>query len=299
MIDTANLQAFLKVADSGSFSIAAGQLFVTQPAISKRIKHLEQQLNSKLLDRHGKQFQLTQTGQALLPKARQILHDLESAQQHIADLEGSPMGSLSMATSHHIGLHRLPPILRAFIARHPEVDLDLSFMDSERACQLIALNRLEIAVVTLPLVNPDKLEFFPVWDDRLIITCAPDHPLATNPATTLGDLVQHAAVLPSYGTFTREAIELALRDIRDELIISLETNYLETIKMMVSVGLGWSILPQSMLDHSLHQLDIAHFQSSRQLGIVLNKQRSRSKAMTAMIEMINDFRDRDPVQSLS
>lgn len=290
MIETANLQAFVKVAESGSFSIAAQQLFLTQPAISKRIKHLEQQLNSKLLDRHGKQFQLTQSGRSLLPRARQILHDLEIARQQIADLEGSPMGSLSMATSHHIGLHRLPPILRAFIAQYPEVELDLSFMDSERACELIATNQLEIAVVTLPFTSSDKLELIPVWDDRLVIACAPDHPLVELTSPTLQDLVHHAAVLPSHGTFTREAIELALSEIRDELKINLETNYLETIKMMVSVGLGWSILPQGMLDSSLHALEIGGFQSSRQLGIVLNRHRSQSKAMMAMLEMIQQFK---------
>lgn len=289
-METSNLKAFIKVAETGSFSRAAEQLFLTQPAISKRIKQLEQQFASKLLDRQGKQIHLTQTGLALLPRARQILKDIQHAQQSIADMEGSPMGSLTMATSHHIGLHRLPPILRAFTAQYPEVDLSLNFMDSEQACQLIENNELEIAVVTLPFDASLKLEFTPIWDDQLMITCAADHPLTERSIISLNDLVKHPAVLPSHGTFTRQAIEQALQEVLSELKINLETNYLETIKMMVSVGLGWSILPLSMLDKSLFRLNIPAFDARRQLGIVLNKNRSQSRAMNAMLELILSFR---------
>ena len=290
-METTNLQAFVKVAETGSFSVAASQLFLTQPAISKRIKQLESQLDSKLLDRHGKQIQLTQTGQALLPRARQILQDIENTRQQISDLEGNPMGSFRMATSHHVGLHHLPPILRAFTALYPEVNLDLNFMDSEQACKLVESNELELAVVTLPFESSHKLKLTPIWNDQLIIICAADHPLVNVNSPTLVDLVKYPAVLPSHGTFTREAIERALQGIREELIINLETNYLETIKMMASVGLGWSILPQSMLDDGLYHLQIPAFKSSRKLGIVLNKNRSQSKAVTAMLELIEEVKD--------
>jgi DNA-binding transcriptional LysR family regulator len=289
-MDTANLQAFIKLAETHSFSLAAQQLFLTQPAVSKRIKQLEDQFASKLVDRNGKQIRLTQTGEALLPLARKIINGLQNARQHIADMEGNPMGSLSMATSHHIGLHRLPPILRAFTNQFPAVNLDLHFMDSEQACKLVEQNELDIAVVTLPFEDAPKLEYTSIWDDQLMITCAPDHPLSCLSNPTLKDLVKHPAVLPSHGTFTRQAIEKALKKELAELKINLETNYLETIKMMVSVGLGWSILPQSMLDNSLLHLQFPGFTASRQLGIVLNKNRSKSKAANAMLELIHAFK---------
>ena len=288
-MDSANLQAFVKIAETGSFSLAAEQLFLTQPAISKRIKQLESQLGSQLIDRIGKHSQLTQTGKVLLPRARQLLQQLESIKQQISDLEGNPMGALSMATSHHIGLHRLPPVLREFNQRYGEVELDLNFMDSEQACRLIEHNELELAVVTLPLKSSDKLQFKTIWHDRLVLCCSVDHPLTSIAKPQLSHLTRYAAVLPSHGTFTRDAIEHALQAVRGKLVISMETNYLETIKMMVSVGLGWSILPQSMMDDSLFQVPLGEFRSSRQLGIVLNRQRSLSKAASAMLEMIEKF----------
>jgi DNA-binding transcriptional LysR family regulator len=288
-MDTANLQAFIKVAETRSFSLAAEQLFLTQPAISKRIKQLEEQLGTHLIDRIGKQLNLTRTGELLLPRARQIMLDLQSMRQQIADMEGSPMGPLSMATSHHIGLHRLPPVLRAYSAEYPEVDLDLHFMDSEQACSLIEHNQMDLAVVTLPFVTSAALDYQTVWQDELKIVCASNHPLTQIDKPALEMLIQHVAILPSHGTFTREAIESALAPYKDELKISLETNYLETIKMMVSVGLGWSILPMSMVDHSLVALDIDEFKCSRQLGIVINPRRSHSRAVEAMLETIQQF----------
>ena len=250
---------------------------------------MESQLGSQLLNRSGKHISLTQTGQYLLPRARRILNELQAIEQGIADMEGNPMGSLSMATSHHIGLHRLPPILRSYSATYPDVDLDLNFMDSEQACQMVEQNDLEMAVVTLPFSESARLDFTPVWEDHLKIICSLNHPLAQikNPRTK--DLIKHPAVLPSHGTFTREAIEKSLSRVLDQLKITLETNYLETIKMMVSVGLGWSILPHSMLDKSLSSIEIPQFEASRKLGIVMNRQRSHSRAVKSMVDLIVEF----------
>ncbi len=285
-MDTANLKTFIKVAETGSFTTAADSLFVTQPAISKRIGQLEEQFGSKLLDRKNKQIQLTQTGQTLLSAARQILFQIETVSQQIADMENRPMGRVTLATSHHIGLHRLPPVIRAFSARYPAVELNLNFMDSEQACQSITANELELAIVTLPFEKSPKLELIKIWDDKLMIICSPEHPLSELQAPVLEDLIKHPAILPSHGTFTRQAIGKAFHKVQGDLTITLETNYLETIKMMVSVGLGWSILPASMLDKSLHELQIPGFFASRELGIVLNKNRSRSKAVSALVALL-------------
>ena len=116
-MDIQNLSAFVAVAESGSFSAAATQLHITQPAVSKRISLLERELNSPLFDRTGRRARLTQAGDRLLVHARTILHQINLAQQEIRDLSATVSGSLHIATSHHIGLHRLPPVLRATCTR--------------------------------------------------------------------------------------------------------------------------------------------------------------------------------------
>ena len=293
-METSYLQAFVAIAETGSFSQAAQRLFLTQPAISKRLRQLEQQLGSRLLDRSGRRIHLTQSGRELLPRARQILKDLDALKQHIAELEGRAMGSLSMATSHHIGLHRLPPVLRAFREHYPQVSLDLHFMDSELACARVEQGELEMAVVTLPFRQREPLDYLPIWDDPLLLVCAPEHPLAQARSVSLEDLTRHPAVLPAHGTFTREAIEQALRSVREGLVIDLETNYLETIKMMVSVGLGWSILPRSMIDDSLRAPRLIGLNARRSLGVVTHRRRSISRAVAAMIGLLHEQTDPPP-----
>ena len=132
-MDLATLNAFIAIAELGSFSEAAIRLHLTQPAVSKRIASLEQQLRVRLFDRLGREVSLTEAGRALLPRAYQILNVLEDTRRALTNLNGEITGRLTLATSHHIGLHRLPPLLRAFTRAHPQVALDIQFLDSEVA----------------------------------------------------------------------------------------------------------------------------------------------------------------------
>ena len=119
-MDIAALKAFIAVADSGSFSLAAEQLFLTQPAISKRVSALENELEARLFDRIGRSVSLTEAGQALLPRARNILLNLEDSVRALSNLSGEVHGTLRFGTSHHIGLRRLPPVLKAFVQAYPD-----------------------------------------------------------------------------------------------------------------------------------------------------------------------------------
>ena len=148
-MDLANLNAFIAIAETGSFSGAGERLHLTQPAISKRIAGLEQQLKVRLFDRLGREVSLTEAGRALLPRAYQILNVLDDTRRALTNLTGEVTGRLTLATSHHIGLHRLPPLLREFTRRYPQVALDIQFLDSEVAYEEILHGRAELAVITL------------------------------------------------------------------------------------------------------------------------------------------------------
>ena len=113
-MDLGALDAFVAIADTGSFSAAGERLFLTQPAVSKRIAALEAQLGRRLFDRVGREVALTEAGLALLPRARRILAELDDSRRALGNLDAEVGGRLSLATSHHVGLHRLPPLLRAF-----------------------------------------------------------------------------------------------------------------------------------------------------------------------------------------
>ena len=280
-MDLTALQAFVAVARGRSFSRAADELFLTQPAVSKRIAALEEELRARLFDRVGRSVVLTEAGEALLPHARRVLAELEASRQAVADLRGTVGGRLRIGTSHHIGLHRLPPVLRSFAARYPEVELDLHFMDSEQACHAVERGELELAVVTLPRSPAESLATETLWPDPLALVAAPDHPLAARGRVELPDLAGHAAILPAPNTFTRRILADALRPHGLRLSVALETNYLETIKMMVSVGLGWSALPRTMLDGELLELAVPGLRLSRSLGLVRRVGRTPGNAARA------------------
>lgn len=277
-----HLEAFVAVAHSGSFSAAAERLHLTQPAISKRIAALEQELGARLFDRLGRRTLLTEAGSLLLEQADDILAVLADTRRRIADLHGAVRGPVGIATSHHIGLHRLPPVLRAFRAHFPAVRLDLHFMESEEACAEVEQGRLELAVVTLPLEPPPRLQVQPLWRDTLHVVCAADEP----PPAGMEALVRGPAILPNRETVTRLIVERGFSALGYVLHVELATNALETIKMLVSIGLGWSVLPHTLLDDSLRVVAVPGLDLTRELGVVRERGRTLSSAGSALLSTL-------------
>lgn len=287
-MDTQALQAFVTVADQGSFTAAADALFLTQPAVSKRIALLEDELQARLFDRMGRHVALTEAGEALLPRARRILLELEDSARTIDNLSGEVAGRLRIGTSHHIGLHRLPPVLRHFSRAWPEVQLDIRFIDSEEAYEAVMHGELELGLVTLPPRTDPGTETRVIWRDPLVFMAAPDHALAQG-SPEMADLTRHPALLPSPTTFTRRIVEGLFRENGLSLHIGQSTNYLETLHMMVSVGLGWSVLPATMLDDRVCEIPISGVSLSRNLGVVRHPARSLSNAARRFLEVLDEY----------
>ncbi|GAB3485730.1 LysR family transcriptional regulator [Azotobacter salinestris] len=290
-MDLASLNAFIAVAETGSFSEAGERLHLTQPAVSKRIAALEQQLQVRLFDRLGREVRLTEAGRALLPRAYRILSVLEDTRRALNNLNGDVSGRLTLATSHHIGLHRLPPLLRTFTRAHPQVALDIRFLDSEVAYEEILHGRAELAVITLAPETAAPVRAVKVWDDPLDFVAAPEHPLARNAEVSLADVACHPAVFPGGNTFTHHIVRRLFE--REGLTpsIAMSTNYLETIKMMVSIGIAWSVLPRTMLDNQVKSLTLPGIRLSRQLGYILHTERTLSNAARAFMALLDGARE--------
>jgi DNA-binding transcriptional LysR family regulator len=282
-MDIAALKAFVAVAETGSFSLAAERLFLTQPAVSKRIAALEGELNARLFDRIGRTVTLTEAGYALLPRAQNMLAELDDSIRAISNLSGEIRGPLRFATSHHIGLHRLPPTLKHYTRLYPQVRLDIRFMDSEAACVAVEHGDLELGIVTLPPTPSRKLSIRVIWEDPLDVVVSHNHPLADKADVPLKQLADYAAILPASNTYTRQIAERAFSRLDLALEIALSTNYLETIKMLVSVGIGWSLLPSTMLDKHIRRLPVEELSLQRSLGVVYHRRRTLSNAARALI----------------
>ena len=285
-MDNQNLKAFITVAEVGSFSEAADRLYLTQSAISKRIALLEQQIGKRLFDRIARQVSLTEAGNELLPRARRILQEYENALQAINDLSGEASGTLRLAISHHLGLHRLPPILKQFAQQYPNVTLDIEFMDSEKAYEQVLHGDSEVAVITLALEAHHNINSKVIWNDPLRFICAQDHPLAQIKQPELKDLADYPIILPGINTYTGQIIQNLFQKEGIPLKAPMSTNYLETISTMVEIGLGWSVLPETLV-RDLHVMPFEQISIERELGYIHHTKRSLSNAAVAFLGLLD------------
>lgn len=289
-----DLKAFLAVAETGSFSAAAERLHLTQPAVSKRVSQLEQQLDTLLFDRVGRAVLLTDAGHTLLPLARDILFALRDARQRVQDLRVPVSGHLSLVTSHHIGLHRLPEVLRQFAASYPRVQLDIQFKDSEQAHQSVLTGEFELGIVTRSSEHDDRLAREPVWHDPLVFVAAPGHPLSSLKTVSLVNLSLHPALLPDRRFLTTRVVEELFRAHGLELNIVMSTNYLETIKALISVGYGWGVLPRIKVEDSqLIRLAVKGVKLERHLDCIRHRDRSLSNPARCFMALLRDASRRD------
>jgi len=281
-----DLQAFIAVQETGSVSKAAEFLHLTQPAITRRIQSLENTLGTQLFDRVGKTLALSPAGAVFLGHARHLLAAREDARRAITDLGTTVAGPLRLVTSHHIGLHRLAPVLKDFARAFPDVTLDIHFEDSEAAHDLVRSASRELAVVTLDPQGTRDLAYEPIWPDPLEFVVARDHQWADQPQTELAQLALEPAILPDLSTYTGRLVVRLFERHGLNLRTSMSTNYLETIGMLVATGLGWSVLPRTLLNPQLARLATTVDVPERMLGAVTNPARTISNAGQAFLTVL-------------
>lgn len=287
-MDIDALQTLQAIAQHGSFTSAALALNVTQPAISKRVAKLEKYYGTQLLERSGHSIYLTESGRALLAASHDIDTRLNLVMNELDSLRSAVTGSLKIITSHHISLHRLPPVLKLFYDRYPQVNLHFYFVDSEIAYQDILTGKADFGVVTLAPQPVDKILEIPLWDDPLAFMMAPQ-PLGENRTKeSLQNLATQRAVLPGMDTYTGQLVKALFNEQGLPLQASMETNYLETIKMMVSVGLGWTMLPKSMLDDSVQEIHVDDVVLQRSLGIIRRESYKETPAARAFFNLLRE-----------
>lgn len=286
-MNLAAFEAFIKVMETGSISMAAELLFITQPAVTKRIHSLEEYFGVKLFESAGRGVQATHAAHSLLPKVKNWLNELGDIHHTLSHEQEQVQGKLKIGTSHHIGLHHLPQHLRNYVQKFPQVTLDVHFVDSEQAHEQVLAGDLELAFLTLPPQGDERLSYVTIWNDPLVFVAAPFHPLAQKKHLSLEDLIQYPSLLPASQTYTTQITltEFEKQGVKPKITMS--NNPLESIRMLVSIGLGWSVLPKTLLNQDLQMLDI-DLQMNRQLGMVWHPGRTQSRAVQELVAMMQN-----------
>ena len=287
-MDIATLKAFIIVAQQQSFSKASELLHLTQPAVSKRVASLEQELEVSLFNRINRQVSLTDAGKQLLPKAQELVNQAVDMQRYVDNMHERVSGILPIAISHHIALYRMPPILKRFNQLYDSVKLDIRFEDSEQALDLVEQGDIELAIITLPSTLMSNLRMDIVWQDPLCIVVGREHQLVKSTKVSLQQLSKYPCVLTTADTETYQIIWREFNQENVNLNVQMSTNNLQSLKMLVVAGIGWSLLPQTMLDEDLVVLGYKRT-LIRKLGIVTHSKRSLSNAALAMNKLVNQF----------
>src|SRR5699024_9932636 len=131
-----------------------------------------------------------------LPHARKTLAAMADGRRALDNLAAHVSGTLALAVSHHMGIHRIPDVLRTFVARYPEVSPQIEFADSEHACQRVVNGQAELGLITLPVEPHPVLVADTIWSDPLAIYAGHSHPLTRESRVNLQQLAGYPAVLP-------------------------------------------------------------------------------------------------------
>ena len=242
------IQAFLTVADTGSFQQAAKRCDVTQSTISRQIQTLENILGMPLLHRTSK-VKLTIAGERFLPRARKICQEWRVATHELADLLDGKQPELCVAAIHSVCAYRLPPVLQQFCAEYPEVQLRVTSLGSDRALKVLKDGLVDIAIVmnnrfltASPEMSVDLLYTEPVQ-----VLMSVDHPLASAIAVPWSKLVHYPQVVFKDGYGMQRLVQEQFQREGVTLNAALELNTLDAFRGVVRQGELMALLPQGAI----------------------------------------------------
>jgi DNA-binding transcriptional LysR family regulator len=307
-LDSGRLQAFVAVAREQGFSRAARVLDKTQSSVSQAIAQLEADLGEKLFDRQGRGASLTEAGRLLLAHAEQIFEEMRRARAHLEAARTLETGQLVIGTSDTLACYLLPPVLAAFRARFPGVDLRLDNRPSPATVQAVAERRVHLGVVSLPLPNDDGATGSDTRDlhdlhSRItvealapqvdVLICPPGHALSRKRRVALAELVAHALLLLDRTTASRAFYAAAFARARLRPQITMEMSSVEVLKRLVELGFGISIVPtwaaaREAAAGSLVCLpitDLAANLGARSVGLVTPAMTPLPRATAAFVEI--------------
>jgi DNA-binding transcriptional LysR family regulator len=284
------LQVFYTVAKQLSFTKAAEQLFMTQPAVTFQVKQLEEQFNTRLFERsHGK-ISLTPAGRMAMDFAERILALSEEMETRVGELTGAMSGPLLLGASTTIAEFVLPRILGEFKVAHPQVHTHLTVGNSELIETRVADHALDLGLIESPSHLPGVVTEV-CCEDELVLICAPAHKLAKAGSVKPEDLPGEAFVSRELGSGTREFTDQYLRRCGvapEDLNIVMELGSPEAIKGVVETGLGVSIMSRArvMKERKLGMLVAVPLEPRliRTFSFVHPREKFRSKLLTAFTE---------------
>jgi DNA-binding transcriptional LysR family regulator len=242
-VEIRQLRAFVAIAESGTFTAGALRVHVTQAAISMQIRQLETEIGAKVFVRAPRHVILTEAGEHLLRRARQMLREHDAAIDEIAELAGAERGRLRIGSASAMVLtEQLPLILKELQKQHPRAEISVTSGTSEALVDQILAGELDIAFVSLP-VDARGIKTERLSDDQLVAIASPRHRLAKQKTISAYTLAGERLILGERGGNTRRLIDQFFAQAGVTLHVAMELSRQAAIRRMVEEDMGVGIVP--------------------------------------------------------
>lgn len=294
-MNIAQLRTFVAVVEHASFSEAARALGLSQPAVTMQVQALEADLGVTLLDRRYRKVEVTEAGRTLLPHARKVMADVESARGELENLSDTVSGRLDIAASTTPGQYVLPRLLGGFLRAFPEVGVTLRVFDTSEVIERVEAGEAHLGM-TGAEVPGARVVFEHLGNDDLVMVCPPGHEIATREKVMLADLVDEQFIVRESGSGTRMVAEDVLRrggvdpaELR--VVIELGTN--EAVLSAVEGGMGIGIVSTWVAEKAIKlgtvsRVSVPEFPLERPLFLVLPR-----TTLTRAADALTDYLRRE------
>ncbi len=241
-MDLRQLEMFQAIVETGSFTRAGEKLFVSQSAISRQIKLLEEELGDQIFRRIHKKIYLTPAGDVLLRYSRRIFGELRLMKSEIADLTHLRRGRLHLAGGMSVCTYLFPELLKEFRGRYPNIEVRIATGITEEILRMLRANEIDLALLSLPFHDPD-LEVIPALSEELVLVMDETHPLAGEREIRFSDLTPYTFIHFERGSNTRKLVDRILDEEGVQFRNTMELQNVEITKPLVARGLGISFVP--------------------------------------------------------
>jgi len=283
------LKIFSDVVETASFSKAGELNSMTQSAVSQQILSLEKKLGRTLLERGRRQCCVTPEGAVLLEAAREILQIYDGIGERFNELADVVAGELRIAAVYSIGLHDLPPYLKAFKRKYPTVEVQVQYKRSAQVYAQVLNGEAVMGFVAYPAVRKG-IHVEPFMDDEMVVICHPSHPLASNKKIALADLKKERFIAFDPDLPTRQYVDRHFRENGVMLGHAIEFDNIETVKRAVEIEQGVSIVPLGSVKAEVKTGALCAIPLDpplrRPIGILLKRNRPRTPALREFIALL-------------
>lgn len=271
------LKVFSTVAKRLSFTKASQELYISQPAVSKHIQELEQQLSTKLFTRNGTSIELTASGKILLEKSNQIFEIYRETEFEINKLNNKLKGNLKIGASTSIAQYILPEILVKFHSYYEDIHIDLTSQNTDRISELLKKNKIDIGIIEGPFQSA-QFDYIPFMLDEIVLVARSGHPFC-NKTLSLKELTEIDFISREKGSGTQDFIdsELQKKNIQaSKLKVIMNLDSTESIKNYLAQSDAMAFLSVSSITNELKYnklsiVDIKQFEIKRQFQYIILK----------------------------